>query len=99
MFSSGKNSHFECERCGFVYDYNEQKSEFWRGKPKHNKVCPDCYDPDHPQLFIDQVRPVDAMALKNPRPLTGDYTSMFSWSPIANFEISVRVGYLRVSTD
>lgn len=60
-YAVGKYSQAQCDRCGFVYKYLDMKME-WNGL----KVCPDCYEPKHPQL--DPVRvPVDPEALIQPR--------------------------------
>lgn len=98
QYSSGRESYFLCDRCGLPWDYLEAKTEIENGKPKHNKVCSDCWDADHPQYFVNRIKPVDAMALKDPRPDRSDFTSMFAWNPVAQFEVSVKLGRVRVST-
>tara|TARA_B100000900_G_C20515444_1_gene689849 strand:+ start:20 stop:844 length:825 start_codon:yes stop_codon:yes gene_type:complete len=61
-YASGKFSKAQCDRCGFVYDYPELKTE-WNGL----KTCPTCYEIKHPQL--DPIRHViDPEALREPRP-------------------------------
>lgn len=50
-----------CDRCGFTRYGSEMKKE-WTGLI----VCPECYDPRHPQ---DLVRPkADNQSVKDPRP-------------------------------
>tara|TARA_R100001510_G_C7575040_1_gene150083 strand:+ start:7 stop:390 length:384 start_codon:yes stop_codon:yes gene_type:complete len=51
-----------CDRCGFRYDYLELQQE-WTGF----KVCPECYEPKHPQLE-PITHPSDPEALHQPRP-------------------------------
>lgn len=61
-YASGKFSKAQCDRCGFVYDYPELKTE-WNGL----KTCPTCYEIKHPQL--EPIRHVvDPEALREARP-------------------------------
>ena len=61
-YASGKHALAVCDRCGFRYKYTEIREE-WHGL----RVCPECYEPKHPQLEAPRVR-ADAEALRNPRP-------------------------------
>jgi len=61
-FASGKHSKAMCPRCGYKVFYKELKQE-WTGY----RVCPDCYDPKHPQLTPHRNLH-DPQALKDPRP-------------------------------
>lgn len=63
-YSSGKHALAICDRCGFQYKYTEIKEE-WTGV----RVCPDCFEPKHPQLEPPKIR-ADAQALRHPRPET-----------------------------
>ena len=61
-FAVGKESQAICDRCGFQYYYLDLKKE-WNGL----FVCPECYEPKHPQLEpIHNVS--DPEALRFPRP-------------------------------
>ena len=67
-FASDAKAHGFCDRCGFRVKLAEMKTERVRGRSMHNKVCPSCYDEDHPQNWLG-VQPVtDPQALRNPRP-------------------------------
>ena len=44
-FAVGVKSQAICDRCGYQYPYLELKKE-WNGL----LVCPECYEPKHPQL-------------------------------------------------
>jgi hypothetical protein len=44
-FAQGKHSYGVCDRCGFRVRYTKMQME-WTGF----KVCPECYEPKHPQL-------------------------------------------------
>ena len=61
-YALGKFAKGLCDRCAFEYKLSELREE-WNGA----KVCPDCYEPKHPQL-----EPLTATAapeaLYRPRP-------------------------------
>ena len=61
-FATGKYSQDICDRCGYQYPYLDLKKE-WNGL----FVCPECFEPKHPQLDPPYSRP-DPEALQNPRP-------------------------------
>ena len=61
-YASGKFAKALCDRCAFEYKLNELKEE-WNGA----KVCPDCYEPKHPQLE-PLTATADPEALYKPRP-------------------------------
>jgi hypothetical protein len=44
------------------------KSEVVRGRSTGNLICPDCFDPDHPQNFQGMTPVDDPQALRNPSP-------------------------------
>ena len=61
-YATGKYANAICDRCGWKYPYLAMKTEW-----DHTRVCPECYEPKHPQLEPIQV-PVDAEVLWQPRP-------------------------------
>ena len=61
-FASGRFSRAICDRCGQEYKYQQLKKE-WNGL----FVCPECYEPKHPQLDPPPLT-ADAEALHQPRP-------------------------------
>lgn len=67
-FASGKKSFALCDRCGQRYPYKQIKPEVENRRPNGLRVCPPCFDRDHPQLQLGRVRIVDAQALRHPRP-------------------------------
>lgn len=69
-FATGKYALGICDRCGLTFKLNSLRAETYKGVLLKNRVCSDCYDPDHPQLFIDTVDTTDGMALRDPRPDT-----------------------------
>jgi hypothetical protein len=67
-FASGKHAHGFCDRCGFRVPLWQMQSESVRGRTIHNRVCPTCFDPDHPQNFQGQQRMDDPQAIRDARP-------------------------------
>lgn len=67
-FASGKNAIAECDVCGFQYKLRQLRSLIVKSRDTNIKACPECWDPDHPQLHIGDVKVEDAQAIRNPRP-------------------------------
>ena len=67
-FASGKNSIAMCDRCGFQYKLTALKKEIQKTKIYNLLVCPQCWDPDQPQLQLGMYPVDDPQALRNPRP-------------------------------
>ena len=67
-FSSGRYALGICDRCGLRFRLHDLRGETIRGRARNNMVCDSCYDPDHPQDFLDQAVTVDPMALQYARP-------------------------------
>ena len=67
-FASGKNSIAICDRCGFGYKLTALKKLVVKTKVYDLKVCPQCWDPDQPQLQLGMFPVDDPQALRNPRP-------------------------------
>ena len=61
-YALGKFAKGLCDRCAFEYNLSELREE-WNGA----KVCPDCYEPKHPQLE-PLTATADPEALYRPRP-------------------------------
>lgn len=67
-FASGRHALGICDRCGGTERLNDLRGEYVKQRPNNLKVCPQCWDKDHPQL-MQGVRPVhDPEALRDPRP-------------------------------
>ena len=67
-FASGKNAIAECDRCGFRYKLTKLRREVIKTKNYELLVCPQCWDPDHPQLQLGMFPVDDPQGLRNPRP-------------------------------
>lgn len=68
-YASNRNARAICDRCGLTYGLQELRCETKAGVRQNLLVCDDCYDPDHPQDRQIPL-PLDAEALRNPRPDT-----------------------------
>ena len=74
-FSSGKFSIAECDRCGQRYMLKELKKLTIKTKLVSIKVCPECWEPDQPQLSLGLYPVNDPQAVREPRPDTSYVTS------------------------
>jgi hypothetical protein len=66
-FASGKNSIAMCDRCGFQYKLTALRKEIQKTKIYNLLVCPQCWDPDQPQLQLGMYPVDDPQAVRNPR--------------------------------
>ena len=67
-FASGKNAIAQCDRCDQRFLLKVLKTEIIKTKNYNILVCPECWDPDHPQLQLGMFPVDDPQALRNPRP-------------------------------
>jgi hypothetical protein len=74
-FASGKIAIGECDRCGQQYKLKKLKTEIIKTKQYQLLVCPECWDPDQPQLQLGMFPVDDPQALRNPRRDTTYVTS------------------------
>jgi len=74
-FASAKNSIAQCDRCGFRYKLRDLKELVVKTKRVNLLVCPECWDPDQPQLLLGMYPVDDPQAVENPRPDTTYYQS------------------------
>lgn len=79
-FASGKNAIAECDRCGQRYKLKILRKEIIKTKNYNLLVCPQCWDPDHPQLQLGMYPVDDPQGLRDPRPDTSYRVS----GPLAN---------------
>ena len=90
-FTSGKYAISECDRCGQRYKLTVLKELIVRTRKTNIMVCPECWEPDHPQNMQGMYPVEDPQGLRNPRPdksrafTGGDYTSrdiQWGWNPV-----------------
>ena len=68
QFSSGKYSIAECDRCGQRFKLTTLKKLTIKTKQVSIKVCPECWEPDQPQLQLGMYPVNDPQAVREPRP-------------------------------
>ena len=74
-YSSGKHSIAECDRCGQRFKLVQLKKLVIKTKQVSIKVCPECWEPDQPQLQLGMYPVNDPQAVREPRPDTSYYAS------------------------
>ena len=84
-FASNKQAVAMCDRCGQRFKLKKLKVEKVRGRETNLKVCPSCYDQDHPQNKLGDVLVTDPQAIRNPRPDTSLGTSGRSSSRLVQY--------------
>jgi hypothetical protein len=67
-YSSGKFAIAECDRCSQRYKLKELKKLVVKQQMKNIKVCPECWEPDQPQLSLGMYPVDDPQAVREPRP-------------------------------
>jgi hypothetical protein len=67
-YASGKHAIAECDRCGQRYKLVELKKLTIKTKQVSIKVCPECWEPDQPQLQLGMYPVNDPQAVREPRP-------------------------------
>lgn len=70
QFASGKFAIAECDRCARRFKLKQLKKMTVKLKTVSMLVCPECWDPDHPQLQLGMYPVNDPQALREPRPDT-----------------------------
>ena len=74
-YASGKHAIAECDRCGQRYMLKQLKKLTIKTKQVSIKVCPECWDPDQPQLQLGMYPVNDPQAVREPRPDVSYLTS------------------------
>jgi NAD-dependent SIR2 family protein deacetylase len=94
-FASGKYTIAQCDRCGFRFKLVKLKSLTIKTKNVNILVCPECWEPDHPQLKIGMYPISDPQAIRNPRADTSYAESRSYTEPLyVGAGISFSVGVL-----
>ena len=74
-FASGKYAIAECDICGQRYKLKELRKLTIKTKLVSIKACPECWNPDQPQLQLGMYPVFDPQAVREPRPDTSYYQS------------------------
>jgi hypothetical protein len=69
-YASGKHSIAECDRCGQRYKLKQLTKLVIKTKTVSILVCPECWEPDQPQLQLGMYPVNDPQAVREPRPDT-----------------------------
>ena len=67
-FASAKHSIAECDICGQRYKLKQLKPLTIKTKITNILACPECWNPDQPQLQLGMYPVNDPQAVRNPRP-------------------------------
>ena len=67
-FASGKWVIAQCDRCDQRFKLKQLRREIIKTKNYELLVCPECWDPDQPQLQLGMFPVDDPQGLRNPRP-------------------------------
>ena len=66
-FAAGHKAIAMCDRCGQQFKLKQLKTEIIKQRKYELLVCPECWDPDQPQLMLGTFPVDDPQALRNPR--------------------------------
>ena len=66
-FANGIKAIAMCDHCGQQFKLKKLKTEIIKQRKYDLLVCPECWDPDHPQLMLGTFPVDDPQALRNPR--------------------------------
>jgi hypothetical protein len=83
-FASGKFAIAECDRCGQRYKLKQLRKLVIKQKQVSIKVCPECWEPDQPQLSLGMYPVNDPQALREPRPDVSYYQSGLNGLQLTN---------------
>jgi len=85
-FASGNKALGICDVCGFQYGLRELKKLVIKGKITNIKACPECWNPDQPQLRLGEFPVDDPQALRDPRPDSAEKQAsrdiQWGWNPV-----------------
>ena len=87
-YASAKIAVAECDICGFRYKLKELKNLIVKGRDTNVKACPECWNPDQPQLRLGEFPVDDPQAIRDPRPdfawLESSRKIQWGWNPVGN---------------
>ena len=74
-FASAKKAIALCDVCGFQYKLKELRNLVVKGRDTDLKACPECWNPDNPQLNLGETPVHDPQALRDPRPDSNQFAA------------------------
>lgn len=78
-FATGNKAISECDRCGFRYKLRQLRHLVIKDHDVNIKVCPECWEMDHPQLKLGTFPVDDPQAIRDPRPDFTGYAESRGW--------------------
>jgi len=99
-YASGKKALAICDVCGFPYKLRQLKNLIVKGRDTNVKACPECWNPDQPQLHLGEYPVDDPQAIRNPRPDVAEFPQERARIQPANANNMCafgQVGYVTVS--
>lgn len=100
IFAVGKKAYGFCDRCDFRYKLSRLKEEVINDTRTGILVCPVCWDPDHPQLHLDEANTPEGIGLRNPRPDRGEDESrrLYGFDPVggSSSQMRLKLGTIKV---
>jgi hypothetical protein len=66
-YASGQKAIAICDVCGFQYRLPQLKELIVKGNKTNIRACPECWNPDQPQLMLGTFPVEDPQAIRNPR--------------------------------
>jgi len=98
-YASDKRALALCDVCGFGYKLPELRTVIRKGQTTNIKACPECWDPDHPQLRLGEFTVDDPQALRDPRPDFAELAASRALIiPVTSVTTTTRVGNVTVDT-
>ena len=111
-YSAAVNAIAICDVCGFQYRLRQLKNLVKKGKVTNIKACPECWNPDQPQLHLGEFVIEDPQAVRDPRPDSAELVAsrdiQWGWNPVGfnnnegltpdNLEGTGAVGTVTVTT-
>jgi hypothetical protein len=96
-FASGQNALGECDVCGFQYKLRQLKPLVVKEVVTGIKACPECWNPDQPQLMLGTFPINDPQAIRDPRPdFTGYPQSRARIQPVDPLVLFGHVGLVTI---
>ena len=85
-FAAGKKALAICDRCGLQYKLKELKWITLNENKTNLRVCPSCWETDHPQNKLGKYVVIDPQALRDPRPDNAESVEsrniQWGWNPV-----------------
>ena len=103
QFASYKKAFGFCDRCAQRYPLKKLRKYYIMGNLINEKVCPECWDPDHPQNWVgiigSQKVANDPQALREPRPDTNrnESCAYFAFDPVASQAVTFTLNRVTIT--